>query len=416
MSEKIKILIIICSIFFTELSIAQKDRSVCFEIANSESNSAESLISVKFDEEIFKSIKHEMVLLKISKKGEKIVPFQLEKEGSKIWFKHQESEKIISYCLKKSNNLSNNLKFNFQKQNGVLRFDYDGQSLIGYRYNMKLPPNGVNNLYQKSGYIHPVLSPKGDTLTRIQPPDHYHHYGVWGPWTKTKINNTEVDFWNLKDGQGTVLFKEFKSISSGKVFAGFTAKQEHFNLIKKGSPRIAINEDLEVKVWKNDNPNQYFIDYTSAFTTPLEEGILFEAYRYGGGLGFRFKEQWDKNNCNVLTSEGKNRMAADGTKAKWCIIYGESNNRKSTNGVLFMSHPQNRAHPEPMRVWPITANKDRGDMFFEFCPIRHKEWEIKRNKRYKLNYRMLVFEGSISPDQAEAHWKAFAYKPQIKIK
>jgi hypothetical protein len=54
-------------------------------------------------------------------------------------------------------------------------------------------------------------------------------------------------------------------------------------------------------------------------------------------------------------------------------------------------------------------------MFFEFCPIRHKEWEIKRNKRYKLNYRMLVFEGSISPDQAEAHWKAFAYKPQIKI-
>ena len=31
----------------------KRDRSVCFEIANSESNSAESLISVKFDEEIF---------------------------------------------------------------------------------------------------------------------------------------------------------------------------------------------------------------------------------------------------------------------------------------------------------------------------------------------------------------------------
>ena len=301
------------------------------------------------------------------------------------------------------------------KQNGVLKFDYNGQSLIGYRYKMKLPPIGVDKLYQKSGYIHPVISPKGDTLTRIQPPDHYHHYGVWGPWTKTKINNREVDFWNLKEGQGTVLFKEFKSISSGKVFAGFTAKQEHLNFIKKDNPRIAINENLEVKVWKNNNPNQYFIDYTSEFTTPLKEGILFEAYRYGGGLGFRFKEQWNKNNCNVLTSEGKNRMAADGTKAKWCIIYGESNERKSTNGVLFMSHPQNRAHPEPMRVWPKTANKDRGDMFFEFCPIRHKEWQIKRSKKYKLNYRMLVFEGSISPEQAESHWKAFAYKPEIKI-
>ncbi len=415
MLEKNKLLIIICSIFFTEYTIAQKDKSLCFEVSNSKSNSVESLISVKLDEESFKSIKNEMVLLKISEHGEKIVPFQIEKKQSKIWFKHKESEKTISYCLKKSDSLSKNENFNFQRQNGVLKFDYNGQSLIGYRYKMKLPPIGVNKLYQKSGYIHPVISPKGDTLTRIQPPDHYHHYGVWGPWTKTKINNREVDFWNLKEGQGTVLFKEFKSISSGKVFAGFTAKQEHLNFIRKDDSRIAINESLEVKVWKNNNPNQYFIDYTSEFTTPLKEGILFEAYRYGGGLGFRFKEQWNKNNCNVLTSEGKNRMAADGTKAKWCIIYGESNNRKSTNGVLFMSHPQNRAHPEPMRVWPTTANKNRGDMFFEFCPIRHKEWEIKRNIKYKLNYRMLVFDGSISHEQAESHWKAFAYKPEIKI-
>lgn len=415
MLEKIKFLIIICSISFIESSIAQKDRSVCFEVANSKSNSVESLISVKFNEESFKSIKKEMVLLKVSQKGEMIVPYQIEKEQSKIWFKHKESEKTISYCLKKSNNLSDNEVFNFQKQNGVLKIDYNGQSLIGYRYKMKLPPIGVNKLYQKSGYIHPVISPEGDTLTRIQPPDHYHHYGVWGPWTKTKINDREVDFWNLKEGQGTVLFKEFKSILCGKVFAGFTAKQEHLNFIKKNNHKIAINENLEVKVWKNNNPNQYFIDYTSEFTTPLKEGILFEAYRYGGGLGFRFKEQWNKNNCNVLTSEGKNRMTADGTKAKWCIIYGESNNKKSTNGVLFMSHPQNRAHPEPMRVWPITANKNRGDMFFEFCPIRHKEWQIKHSKKHKLNYRMLVFDGTLSREQAESHWKAFAYKPEIKI-
>ena len=102
MLEKIKLLIIICSIFFAESSIAQKDKSLCFEVSNSKSNSVESLISVKLDEESFKSIKNEMVLLKILEKGEKIVPFQIEKEQSKIWFNHKESEKTISYCLKKS--------------------------------------------------------------------------------------------------------------------------------------------------------------------------------------------------------------------------------------------------------------------------------------------------------------------------
>ena len=82
MLEKIKFLIIICSIF---IKVAQKDRSVCFEVANSKSNSVESLISVKFNEESFKSIKKEMVLLKVSQKGKMIVPYQIEKEQSKIW-------------------------------------------------------------------------------------------------------------------------------------------------------------------------------------------------------------------------------------------------------------------------------------------------------------------------------------------
>ena len=108
-------------------------------------------------------------------------------------------------------------------------------------------------------------------------------------------------------------------------------------------------------MWKNNNPNQYFIDYTSEFTTPLKEGILFEAYRYGGGLGFRFKEQWNKNNCNVLTSEGKNRMTADGTKAKWCIIYGESNNKNQLMEFFYESPTKPCSSRTNERVWPITA-------------------------------------------------------------
>ena len=305
--------------------------------------------------------------------------------------------------------------FNYILDNGDLKLKFGDQSLIHYRYEMKLPPEGVDKLYQKSGYIHPIISSKGDTLTRIQPPDHYHHYGVWGPWTRTRINDRRVDFWNLKDGQGTVLFKSFKNIMAGSIYGGFVAHQEHFNLTSKKGTKLALNENLTVKVWKNNNPNQYFIDYTTKFSSPLERGILFEAYRYGGGLGFRFKEQWDKENCEVITSEGKNRASADGTLAKWCIVYGDASVGEGITGVLFMSHPNNRSHPEPMRIWPMNANKGRGDMFFEFCPIRHKDWKIEPQKSYELNYRMLVFDGKITPQEAEQHWKAFAFQPLLEI-
>jgi hypothetical protein len=79
-----------------------------------------------------------------------------------------------------------------------------------------------------------------------------------------------------------------------------------------------------------------------------------------------------------------------------------------------MSYPKNRMHPEPMRVWPIDGNGGRGDMFFEFCPIRHEEWQIQPNKEYELKYRMVVFEGKLTREEAEAYWQAFANPPQIE--
>ena len=96
-------------------------------------------------------------------------------------------------------------------------------------------------------------------------------------------------------------------------------------------------------------------------------------------------------------------------------MYGEANNGKGTSGVMFMSHPNNHSHPEPMRVWPLDANNGRGDIFFEFCPIRDEEWKIEPIQSYELNYRMLVFDGKITFEEAEQHWKAFAFRPIIKI-
>ena len=390
---------------------------LCISVEDNKAIGTERLISIVIDDEKKNCWIQNRALIKKSGSKMETISFQFDaNEDNKIWFKHNSNSEIkTTYCFEHKIRQTTRPLFGYQKENGDLKLKYEDRSLIHYRYEMKLPPEGVDKLYQKSGYIHPVISPKGDTLTRIQPTDHYHHFGIWGPWTKTKIDTVEVDFWNLKYGQGTVLFKSFNNINSGSVYGGFSAHQEHINLTEKDNPQLALNETLMVKVWKNNNPDQYFIDYTSNFSSPLENGVLFEAYRYGGGLGFRFKEQWSKDNCEVITSNGKNRAAADGTSARWCIVYGDSSDGDKSTGVLFMSHPKNRSHPEPMRIWPLDANKGRGDMFFEFCPIRHKEWKIKPHQFYELNYRMLVFDGKITPEEAEKHWNAFAFQPQIKF-
>ncbi|MEO1011282.1 MAG: PmoA family protein [Bacteroidota bacterium] len=343
-------------------------------------------------------------------------PLPFQKAGDHIWFLHN-PERGVAYSLEAVHDSTTYVssKMNFLENQGNLELQWDNTPVLQYRYAMTYPPSGVDSLYAKSGYIHPICTPKGDTLTRIQPPDHYHHYGLWGPWTHTRIDTTRVDFWNLGQGMGTVLFKEFKEMVSGDLFSSFTASQEHIDLKTENAPQVALNENVEVRLWNLERPNRYMFDYNTNFSSPLKNGILFEAYRYGGGIGLRFTERWHKDNCTVLTSEGKDRLQADGSNARWCIVSGESSDGQGTSGILFMSHPENRMHPEPMRIWPVDANGGRGDMFFEFCPIRHTEWKIEPNMEYGLQYRMVVFDGELTAEEAEAYWQVFANPLKTEI-
>ena len=295
-----------------------------------------------------------------------------------------------------------------------ISLSYGEMKVLDYRHGYLEAPANVDPLYGKSGFIHPLRSPEGNILTRIQPTDHYHHYGIWNPWTKTIVDGQEVDFWNLALGEGTVRFAGLISINAGEVFSGFAVRQEHVNFKARGPDQVAINECWHVKNFPVEIGGRtcWLIDFTSTLNNPLDSAIELSAYRYGGGIGWRATAAWNKDNSSILTSEGRTRKDADGTQARWCRVEGWFPSGVPS-GILFCSHPGNRAHPEPMRVWPEDAN-GRGDVFFEFCPIRHQKWTIYPGKDYVMKYRMLVFDGDISPEIAEAIWQNFAKPVRIE--
>lgn len=339
---------------------------------------------------------------------------------NKLWFvmegetpKNSTRNFLIKKEKKKGDSTNSNT-FQLRKADGNITIYADQSPVFSYRYETMFPPTGVDPLFKRSGFIHPLWSPKGEMLSRVQPPDHYHHYGIWGPWTLTHIGDREVDFWNLKKGEGTVKFAGFLSEITGSVFSGLRVLQQHIDFGAKGEDQIAMNEVLDVRVW-NSSKGVWIIDYTTAINTPLNEGIMLDAYRYGGGIGYRATEKWTKENCTVLTSEGKTRREADGSTARWCIVEGESAVDEGRSGILFMSHPANRAHPEPMRVWPLDGNGGRGDLYFEFTPIRHQSWNLKNGNDYVLKYRMIVFDGRMDKETAEMYWRSFSGAPVIQI-
>ena len=353
----------------------------------------------------------EYTLFEVSGSSEIMIPFQADPANPPvIWFilppgrsddagkrnfiiEKETTEGISDHILSMSDQTSLTL---FVKDSPVLK----------YQMGVMEAPAGTNSLYRRSGFIHPLWSPAGEVLTAIQPVSHYHHYGIWNPWTKTIINGGEVDFWNLAKAQGTVRYKALLSQTEGPVFGGFKAYHEHIDL-QAEKDSIALNEIWDVRVWnRTQETSRQIIDFKSTFTCPLASGIVFAVHRYGGGLGYRATEQWNGKNCSIITSEGKTRKNADDTRARWTIIEGQTGQGRS--GILFLSHPFNYEHPEPIRVWPPDTNN--GKLFFNISPTKRNEWKIEPKSEHILRYRIIVFDGKMSIEEAEDYWRGFAGK------
>jgi hypothetical protein len=54
-------------------------------------------------------------------------------------------------------------------------------------------------------------------------------------------------------------------------------------------------------------------------------------------------------------------------------------------------------------------------VYFEFCPTRHKDWQLDPGNLYRLKYRMLVYDGKIDKETAERVWNDFANPPAVRI-
>lgn len=289
----------------------------------------------------------------------------------------------------------------------ALRVLCGDRPVVQYNHAPVPPPEGHSKLYTRSGFIHPLRTLDGAVLTTIHPSDHIHHLGLWNPWTKTEFEGRHIDFWNLSKGEGTVRHVKFDSRADGPVFAAFRAAKEHVDLTAPGGEKVALDEELDVRVWGSTGDGRgYLMDCVITQSCASSSPLHLPPYRYGG-MGFRATEYWNKNNSNYLTSKGKTRKDGHATRSRWCKTFGET--PKGHAGIVFMSHPENREHPEPMRIWP------HGPIFFNYCSVQKKAWTLRPGNTYVRRYRFYVYDGEVNPGTAERLWQGFAHPPKVTI-
>lgn len=152
----------------------------------------------------------------------------------------------LSFFVLFSSCSSTHTPFAVVDTNRTLEYTMDGKHLFTYNYAVTYPPQGVDTVYKRSGFIHPLRTLEGEVLTNCSPSDHYHHFGLWYAWTKTTFEENEIDFWNLYKKQGTVRFRQFVEVQPD----GFSAVLDHVVYPDSTKEKIAMTEQLKIRVGK----------------------------------------------------------------------------------------------------------------------------------------------------------------------
>jgi hypothetical protein len=281
--------------------------------------------------------------------------------------------------------------------------------VLNYNYTILPPPPGVDKAYERSGFIHPAYSPSGFVLTAIQPKDHYHHFGIWNPWTRIEYDDAVYDLWNIGDKQGTVRAQKINSVFEGNVVSGFEAVLNHVIFTTAGEKTI-MKGHWDVRTW---NVTEGFLwDFESNLFLSTSLPITMKEYRYGGFV-YRATELWTRDNCEVIASEGLTRSQIDGSTARWISTSGETETGRS--GILILGHPDNHNAPQPLRIWDEEANNGRGDVMINFAPSKFTDWILEPSHTYRLRYRIYTYDGLMTDEIANRLWNDFAEPPVVEV-
>src|SRR5262249_4044152 len=154
----------------------------------------------------------------------------------------------------------------------------------------------------------------------------------------TEFEGRHPDFWNMGDSTGSVEFDGIANSWSGAVHAGFTARLRYVDL-SAPTPVNVLNEGWLVRAYAIREQPCTMFDIVSTQQTAGNSPLLLPDYRYGG-IAVRGHRNWRiKENVTFLTSEGKDRIAGDNTRARWCAIFGNVDG--AVAGIAAFGHPDN---------------------------------------------------------------------------
>jgi hypothetical protein len=277
-------------------------------------------------------------------------------------------------------------------------------------YNIQSPPvpEGIDPVYRRSGFLHPVRSPRGSTVTETFPADHAHQHGIFSAWVRTTYHGRTVDFWNLAGGTGRVLHERVASTFASDEAAGFAVDLLH--RVESTPPVDVLRERWKITVYPTAGTHHCF-DLETTQTAIADQPLVVEQYHYGG-VALRGPTRWLTDNdadiptatepqrepSSFLNNLRSDRLAGNHQHATWVALTGTLHGQPVTIGVL--CHRDNFRAPQAARIHPTKP-------YFCFAPCVDGQFVIDRDHPYRARYRYLVTDAAPDAQWLDAQWQTW---------
>jgi len=272
-------------------------------------------------------------------------------------------------------------------------------------------------------YLYPIIGPTGGTMTRHWPlendmpneaQDHPHHKGLW--YGHRRVNGFE--FWGDTFAQGEIggqmIHDGFLEIQCGEQQGSLRARnkwvvdntgelvctdERTLRFIKDaGGPMI----DFEITIKAGDKDVVFGDDKDGAMAIRVPESMRVELPRPKGA------KVTPKGEGHIVTSEGKQDIAAWGTRGNWCDYYGPVEGQMA--GIAIFDHPGNPRHPTwwHVRTYGLFAANPFGQSMFEKLPDKNAgDFTIPAGKSTTFRYRFYFHPGDTEKAHVAEHYAAY---------
>ncbi len=287
----------------------------------------------------------------------------------------------------------------------TIRISQRDKTVLEYVKTARPVPEGIEQHFSRSGYIHPLYTPTGQELTGDYPKDHAHQHALFFAWTKAGYDSKEVDFWNQAKDSGKIEFREVVNRMREEQKVSFSVKNAF--MVKVGDKWIDVLHEVWTVTVHQTPADHFLFDVVSVQRCATDKPLSLAKYHYGG-MAIRGNYQWLKGeedrslkpgDLQFLTSDGKDRREGNHTRPNWVALSGQIDGQYVS--VAVFCSPKNFRAPQAVRIHP---NKP----YFCFSPMIEGPFKIAPDEDYVSRYRYLVTSKVSDVNLIQKHWDEYA--------